>query len=522
MCLIISSTVTTGLLLSLAVWLQGCGGGGKSQGTTTQTTTSTTTTPPPSCSSVFKACSDIDSGECHLPSEVTAVKYPKCNDGMKAALAGLNAAKDNESLREYVLGGLVSSLDLNTTCLQAMRFVHTSSNGDCPMPLPPPMPDLTSPFSSVNLLTLGDWGPTKAGPPQFCRCDQGQGCSDSMFQYLGSTCPKPGSPSWEWNENAQQRIADMLARKANDLSPPAVAVINVGDNFYYGGIPTPGNIADEFGSMSPDFAFNHTWADVYLRNKNDPNGRLRVPWLSIMGNHDYGGAGCLADWQAQLDYTALDPFGVWKMPFQYYKQRVYADGFYFDIFMNEVNVDDCCLTTDHGICHQLLCHGGKGDEGRCKARMRANKDANMAWLDDALNQSIIEGSRWQLVVGHYMEMSNVEDVTRLMVKHGAQLYIGGHKHVQEFLETGCPACNGIPQVVTGAGGGIGTQGPAGYGFFNLEVSRDAISVQLISDHTKQSWEIQHPMLHSTTTATKTTTTAAQNADVKILDALTVV
>jgi len=95
-----------------------------------------------------------------------------------------------------------------------------------------------------------------------------------------------------------------------------------------------------------------------------------------------------------------------------------------------------------------------------------------------------------------------------MKKHGAQLYIGGHKHVQEFLETGCAACNGIPQVVTGAGGGIGTQ--AGYGFFSLEVTMDIISVQLISDKRNQTYKVLHPSLR-----------ASRGSEAKVLDALMV-
>merc|ERR1719424_2799722 len=54
--------------------------------------------------------------------------------------------------------------------------------------------------------------------------------------------------------------------------------------------------------------------------------KLSAPWLSVMGNHDYGGAGCLADWQGQIEYTEKDPDKVWTMPFQYYQQRVAADG----------------------------------------------------------------------------------------------------------------------------------------------------------------------------------------------------
>lgn len=236
-----------------------------------------------------------------------------------------------------------------------------------------------------------------------------------------------------------------------------------------------------------------------MRNKNDPSGKLRVPWLSIMGNHDYGGAGCLADWQAQIDFTKMDPLKSWVMPYQFFTQRIRANGYFIDIILNEVNHDDCCLKTDHGICHQKLCTGEDGfklgSEELCMNRMHRNKDRNMQWLDTTLATSKAEGARWQIVVGHYIEMANVEQVTAVMKKHGAQLYVGGHKHEQNYMDstTRHKSCNGVPTIVTGGGGGIGRQG-LGYGFFNIVVSQDMLTVQLlISGVVVNTYKLKDPM-----------------------------
>merc|ERR1712137_263150 len=227
-----------------------------------------------------------------------------------------------------------------------------------------------------------------------------------MFQYTGN-CPAPNSDAWNFAEDAQQIVADAMAKTANELESAPLAVINVGDNFYYGGIGVSpeGDHCNLWECMTKDYAFNTTWRDVYMSNKNDKAGRLQVPWLSVLGNHDYGGAGGLADWSAQVEFTHLDPLNVWKMPFQYFKQRVQADGFFIDIFMNDVNMGDCCETDDHGICHQKLVAGGarRGDEGKCRTWMSSVSDANLKWLDNALRDSNMDGARWKIVVGHFVE-----------------------------------------------------------------------------------------------------------------------
>jgi len=246
-----------------------------------------------------------------------------------------------------------------------------------------------------------------------------------------------------------------------------------------------------------------------MNNKNDKAGRLKVPWLSVLGNHDYGGAGGLADWSAQVEFTHIDPLNVWKMPFQYFKQRVQADGFFIDIFMNDINMGDCCDSGEHGICHQKLVGGGarKGDEGKCRKRMSSVSDANLKWLDDSLRDSKMDGARWQIVVGHFVEGgSDVDRTMELMVKHGAQLYVGGHLHRQIWAPEGLDANKKykIPQIVTGAGGGIEKQGD-GYGFFNIVVTHDTIEIQdyqVTSSNRQVKKKVYDPISHGDPDVTK--------------------
>eukprot|EP00929_Paragymnodinium_shiwhaense_P084613 TRINITY_DN4525_c0_g1_i1.p1 TRINITY_DN4525_c0_g1~~TRINITY_DN4525_c0_g1_i1.p1 ORF type:complete len:542 (+),score=116.80 TRINITY_DN4525_c0_g1_i1:106-1731(+) len=466
--------------------------------------------PPPSqpdgsvkCESIFPACQGHEGSgdtECWVQDGSAAAKYPQCNAALQKAFQEFDTASKAENydgMLEYVLGGFAGSLLRKTTCLTGLRHLHTSIDSSvCPMPLPPLQPTLNAKGSSFNLMTVGDWGPSKVGVK--CKC--GPECSGSMWIYRpASQCPKVHSHDWDMYEGAQQNVADAMAKFAQDNSP--TAVINVGDNFYFGGVPVPGGFADGFTAMTADFAFNHSWREVYINNENDKAGVMKTaPWLSIMGNHDYGGAGCLADWQAQVEFTEADPAKVWKMPYQYFATRVQADGYFIDIFMNDVNHNDVGGSPDHSICQQHLCppNGKKGIQKNCENRMGRIKDRNLEWLDTMLAKSTKEGARWQIVVGHFIDQSNMESVQHLMRKHGSQLYVGGHTHAQAYYPNGPTSVQGVPVLLTGAGGGIGLSGGNYFGFGNLHITKDAINVHTYDDkgNPREDGTINHPSLAS--------------------------
>lgn len=465
--------------------------------------------PPKQCASIFPACGDLLEAEsCLLDFATDASQFPQCDGSLKSTVADFKQksdAQDNQGMLEFILGGLAGGGLRKATCLTAMRYLHTTTQTmegqpTCPMPLPPLQKDIIATSGSFNLMTVGDWGPTKEGVN--CKCAATGTCSASMWTYTQPACPgSQQDPTWVRWEGAHQNVANAMAAYAQ-ANPPS-AVINVGDNFYFGGLAPPGTPADGYTASDADFTFEESWRKVYLLNEKDTGKKMGVPWLSVLGNHDYGGAGCLADWQAQVDFTEQDPADAWRMPYQYFQQRVQADGYFVDIFLNEVNWDDAGRQDSHGICHQQFCGHTRGDEANCKTRFDRTKDANLAWLDKALGQSAAEGARWQIVVGHFSHESNADLVQKMMMKHNSSLYVGGHTHGQIYQSVNkIPDykggfVEGPPVLVTGAGGGIGLDGSGPFfGFGNVKVSPDELVVDLLDDTgaLRESNKIRHPSL----------------------------
>ena len=320
---------------------------------------------------------------------------------------------------------------------------------------------------------------------------------------------------------AQDRVAQQMVLRAAEEAP--LATINVGDNVYHGGFSTPANYegttlygrrATENPHSPPpaaavlqptleqvwlsgqgpivdptlDEVLNRSFRHMYLSNADDRSGNLgRAPFLSALGNHDYGGTGCLGDWQAQIEMSKLER--RWVMPFQYFRQRVHARGFFVDVFMVEANWDSA-VADDSSICAQNLCRTAAGkvraSRESCITRMHRTLQANLRWLRSALRRSKAEGARWQLVAGHYVYGPTVDKFKALMREAGAQLYVGGHTHSQFYYPASHPDMSGVPTLLTGAGGGIELENPLDpydhYGFAVLRVSIDALYLELVSDN----------------------------------------
>ena len=206
-------------------------------------------------------------------------------------------------------------------------------------------------------------------------------------------------------------------------------MVNVGDNVYFGGFSTPATFNDwhtnrrgKFPDLQPnrstwlarqgpvsdptlDEVLNGSFRRVYLTNPHDPTGALgRAPFLSSLGNHDYGGSGCLADWQTQIEMSRLER--QWVLPYQYFRQRLHARDFFVDVFMSEVNFDSA--SDDNGICAQKMCftcnpppgkraclkkcqttcnRGLRGAREACFVRMQRTLAANLQWLRRELRTS---------------------------------------------------------------------------------------------------------------------------------------
>ena len=188
----------------------------------------------------------------------------------------------------------------------------------------------------------------------------------------------------------------------------AAFVISVGDNFY------------EDGVASVD---DTHWKNSFERVYAAPS--LQVPWYVALGNHDYRGSV-----QAQLDYGKNN--ARWKMPARYWRQVMAVDP--------ATNVEFFFIDTSPMISAYAT-HPENKQMGI--ELPKQNVPQQLAWLDQALASST---APWKLVIGHHPIYSaglghgSGEDlITKLLPllqKHGVQVYICGHDHDLQHLQTG--------------------------------------------------------------------------------------
>lgn len=115
--------------------------------------------------------------------------------------------------------------------------------------------------SDNYILILGDWGKPRHLEPKHGAAPRGA-----------------GECQWE----VAARMADYVRAQAA-AGKKLLFVANVGDSFYWNGV-APGT----------DESWRKQWAELY--GVLDPASPLHgVPFLSVMGNHDYGARDCAAN-----------------------------------------------------------------------------------------------------------------------------------------------------------------------------------------------------------------------------------
>merc|ERR1719245_1217630 len=107
---------------------------------------------------------------------------------------------------------------------------------------------------SASVFAIGDWG---AVLPDHCTFAAAEG-----------------------EQDAQYRVADQVKSRAWWANPQYV--LNVGDNFYVDGLHTSCNNPPSDDQGATEEAFRSGWSDIYGQVAD-------VPWLGVLGNHDYGG-----------------------------------------------------------------------------------------------------------------------------------------------------------------------------------------------------------------------------------------
>jgi len=349
--------------------------------------------------------------------------------------------------------------------------------------------------ASLNVYDGGD----KTGPSAFPRtrfnihhtvelCDHTQ----FLACYNGDATGCPDSCGFVKGLDDQPQLLVAYSMKVRAAKKDPFAILNVGDNFYWGGIEkTCGTPMDQL-SYTAYHQFEQIFEGVY----NGP-GLDGKPWLSVLGNHDWGGRVFNNGWDQQIAYTWYSK--RWVMPAPYFSQHVeFPDaGFSVDIFMVDTNALDAHAMDedpDHNICggkhnaRDATCVAAGGPTlAGCHKWFMDMWDRQKKWLPEKLDASTAD---WQVAVTHFPCGSERHFWMSMHQQHGLDLLATGHRHDQELWEP--KRLGGLTCFVTGGGGGISSEatpnahnkkdwyGEAQYGFYDIMFTKENLEVTSIN------------------------------------------
>mmetsp|Transcript_30725 Transcript_30725/g.43009 ORF Transcript_30725/g.43009 Transcript_30725/m.43009 type:complete len:452 (+) Transcript_30725:72-1427(+) len=310
------------------------------------------------------------------------------------------------------------------------------------------------------------------------------------FNTHGSRCPAGCGFVPEVDTRPQYLVADVFKRRAAAANPDYI--LNVGDNFYWGGIEV--DCGSSMGGISG--TARHQFDNIYegIYNGAGLDGK---PWLSVLGNHDWGGRQFYNGWDQQIAYTWASP--RWRMPAPYWFQHVdYPDlGFTVDIIMHDSNAMDAKdpgEDPDHNMCSRkynrpdasCASTGGPASVDSCKDWFWALYAEQKPWVEGKLRSS---RATWQIMVTHFPCGHDSGWYRSLHTSYGLDLLVTGHRHDQE-LGSNWGALGGMMCIVTGGGGGITSEaspwdksqwyGEGQYGFYDLTISGSSIFIESIN------------------------------------------
>jgi acid phosphatase len=210
--------------------------------------------------------------------------------------------------------------------------------------------------SSINFLVIGDWG------------------RDGRY--------------------FQRQVAQLMGETS--LAKRSVFVAGTGDNFYPLGV-----------SSETDRQWWTSFEDIYTHE-----GLERLPWLGVLGNHDYGGRV-----QAQVGRTGV---GRWYLPELWY--HVPGSRFGRD------DLDLFFINTVVWLGKESFPYRWLGSDIRA-GEQREQVD----WLTEKLACST---ARYKLVFGHHGIYSigphggsmRMRDLDVILRTHGVTAYVSGHDH----------------------------------------------------------------------------------------------
>ncbi|KAJ9468492.1 Purple acid phosphatase 17 [Diplonema papillatum] len=206
-------------------------------------------------------------------------------------------------------------------------------------------------------------------------------------------------------EMREQIIGAAMAKTAAELNAPFV--INPGDNFYWCGVQS-----------ATDAQFDTDFEKVFTQDS------LMVPWISALGNHDYG-----YNVTAQTLYRSPNN-NRWHMPSRYfsYKQKMSATQNMTVIVIDTSPCVSAYRSSDPSGWDP--CSPKFNDCPNCKFHENVvAQDCNTqyVWLVNQL--AITPKEDWLVIVGHHPAHEiDVADFVGAIEQHGFDLYINGHTH----------------------------------------------------------------------------------------------
>jgi hypothetical protein len=378
-----------------------------------------------------------------------------------------------------------------------------------------------------HVFVIGDWG-------GMCGYAESNDCN---------IAPEEARAAWDWDphpfqpfpmrnnrgarkgvdDSAQHHVRDRMSELALKVDPEFV--LNVGDSFY------PGSIIGHCATLKSandltkmPSQFNSTYERFY-----NGKGLEKKEWLSVLGNHDYGGVCFNMGWGQQVFYTWNDAGTKrWIMPSQYYSRQVRFDtgaGLVIaDMWFLDTNIDDTRKDADHDICSKegntfltdiqppnkqegWYCKGflgeglGSGDYGVCEGTNFTSPqtcgdefarlwEEQQVWLEEGLKNSQAD---WQIIVTHYPAHYPLlaKALRPLSAAYGVDLIVTGHTHEQMIFAPGDTTHDvdygQTARIVSGGGGGIFSEGPPNpngnddtYGFMDLVVTKEEITIKAYS------------------------------------------
>lgn len=373
----------------------------------------------------------------------------------------------------------------------------------------------------THIFAIGDWGGMDgqvipdAGHHQIVIYPGGASPGPHVFPRSRPNCPHDDLVNCYWpgkgcnpdcgfvpgiDDQAQILVANAFKARAALKNPQYI--LNVGDNFYWGGIEVDcGKTAMSAIHPTTRHQFDAIFEGIY-----NGAGLSGKPWLSVLGNHDWGGFHFDNAWDQQIAYTWASP--RWVMPAMYWSTRVNYPAFSVDYVFLDSNFNDAmdpASDPEHNICSEAhnkadaTCAkvGGPASIKDCPSWFQKKWSEQQPWVTKRLSESKAD---WQIAVTHFPCDYQASFWKSLHDEHGLDLLVTGHRHDQELWKANEKGYKGIlgglTCFVTGGGGGITSEESllpgkptngwvnvnTQYGFFDLTISKSKILIESI-DHT---------------------------------------